>query len=40
MIPVVSIESSDDEVSLDYQECKAVRYVAGYTIRALLKKVE
>ena len=40
MIPVVSIESSDDEVSLDYQECKAVRYVAGYTIWALLKKVE
>ena len=38
--PVVSIESSDEEVSLDYQECKAVRYVAGYTIRALLKKVE
>ena len=34
--PIVALGSSDDEVSLDYQ---VVRYTAGYTIRALLKKV-
>ena len=37
--PIVALGSSDDEVILDDQECKVVRYTAGYTIRALLKKV-
>ena len=37
--PLATVESNNKDVSLDYQESNAVRYTAGYTIRALMKKV-
>ena len=33
-------EFAEEEDSLDYEERSGLRYTAGYTIRALLKKVE
>ena len=35
--PVVSVQSTDSEVTLDYEEVNAVRYAAGYSVRALMK---
>ena len=36
---LATVESNDKDVSLDYQESNAVRYATGYTIGALMKKV-
>ena len=35
----IMVESTDDEASLDFEECSAIRYAAGYVLRSLTKKL-
>ena len=35
----IMVESIDDKASLDFEECSAIRYAAGYVLRSLTKKL-